>query len=108
MTATVHKIHGDGLVEFVDEVCGIYFRSILIQKGKRVPQHVHDYDHPTLVCSGKAALYVGGILAGIYGPGQAAPVMAGQHHDFEALENNTRLTCIHHAASADSIKVKGL
>jgi quercetin dioxygenase-like cupin family protein len=99
----------DEVVEFVDEVCGFYFRSVLIKrKGKRVPQHVHDYDHATLVCQGRAALYVGGAMAGIYEAGKAVPILAGQHHEFEALEDNTRLTCVHDVASAQSIKEKGL
>jgi quercetin dioxygenase-like cupin family protein len=96
------------IVEFVDEVCGIYFRSILINKGVRIPQHVHDYSHATLVGSGKAALYVGGVLAGIYEAGKAVPILANQLHEFEALEDSTRLTCVHSVESALSIKRKGI
>jgi hypothetical protein len=48
------KTSGDGaaamseLVEFVEEVAGHYFRSILLPRaGMRVPQHTHDHDHAT-------------------------------------------------------------
>lgn len=96
------------IVESIEEVSGLYFRSILLPKGCRVPQHVHDYDHATLVGSGKAALYVGGILSGIYDAGRAVPIQAGQRHEFEALEDGTRLICVHDVESAMSIKEKGL
>jgi quercetin dioxygenase-like cupin family protein len=99
----------EGIVEYVDEVAGIYFRSVLLPvRGTRIPQHVHDYDHATLIGSGKAALYVGGILSGIYEAGRAVPILAGQKHEFESLEDNTRLTCVHDAESAESISRKGL
>lgn len=97
------------IVEFVDEVCGIYFRSVLIPKaGMRIAQHVHDHDHATFIGNGAAALRVGGVMAGIFRAGEAVPVIAGQHHEFEALEDNTRLACVHDVASAQSIKEKGL
>lgn len=96
------------IVESIDEVAGLYFRSIVISKGTKVPQHVHDYDHATLVGSGKAALYVGGVLSGIFEAGRAVPITAGQVHEFEALEDNTRLTCVHDVESAMSIKNRGL
>jgi quercetin dioxygenase-like cupin family protein len=97
------------IVEFIDEVCGIYFRSILIPKaGIRVPQHTHDHPHATYIGQGKAALYVGGVLAGIYEAGKAVPILANQLHEFEALEDSTRLTCVHSVESALSIKRKGI
>lgn len=97
------------IVEYVDEVCGIYFRSILIPKaGTRISQHAHDHDHATYIGQGKAALRIGGQLMGLFAAGRAIPILAGQQHEFEALEDNTRLTCVHDVKSADSIKQKGL
>ena len=97
------------IVEYIEEVNGLYFRSILIPKrGMRVPQHTHDHSHATYVGQGKAALYVGHVRAGIYEAGRAVPVSAGAVHEFEALEDNTRLACVHDVESALSIKEKGL
>jgi quercetin dioxygenase-like cupin family protein len=97
------------IVEFVEEVCGLYFRSILLPRaGMRVPQHTHDHDHATLVCAGAARLFIDDQPSGDYYAGHAVPVKAGKHHAFEALEPNTRLACIHDVASAMSIKKKGL
>jgi len=97
------------IVEFVEEVCGIYFRSILLPRaGIRVPQHKHDHDHATYIGAGAARMYVDGEAAGDFYAGQAAPVRAGHEHSFEALEPDTRLACIHDVASAQAIKERGL
>jgi len=97
------------IVEFVEEVAGLYFRSILLPRsGIRVPQHVHDYDHATYIGSGAARMYVDGAPAGDFPAGHAASVRAGHQHEFEALEPNTRLVCIHDVASAESLKQRGL
>lgn len=97
------------IVESIEEVNGLYFRSVLLPKaGMRIAQHTHDHDHATLVGQGTAALYIGGVLSGIFEAGRAVPVMAGQYHAFEALADNTRLTCVHDIASAESVKEKGL
>lgn len=99
----------DEVVEFVEVVCGTYFRSVLLPKaGMRIGQHVHDHDHATYCGSGRAQLIVDGITQGEVCAGHAAAVLAGKRHEFIALEDNTRLTCVHDAASAESIKAKGL
>lgn len=98
----------DEIVEFVDEVAGIYFRSILINAGVVVPQHVHDYDHATYCGRGRAAMYVNGEFVMEVVEGRAVSIEAGKHHEFLALEDNTRLTCVHDARSAAMVKEKGL
>lgn len=96
------------IVEFVDEVCGVYFRSILIPlAGTVVPQHAHDHDHATYCGRGKALMFVDGVKAGEVCEGQAIGVQAGKEHAFVSLENNTRLTCVHGLDSASSLKSKG-
>lgn len=96
-------------VEFIDVVCDIYFRSIILEKkGDKVDQHVHDHDHATYIGSGSARAWKNSILMGDYKAGSALPVMAGCYHEFEALEDNTRLTCVHDVKSAKSIKDNGL
>lgn len=97
------------IVESIEEVCGIYFRSIWLPKaGMRGEQHVHDHDHATFCGSGRAALFVDDKPSGEVRAGHAVAVMAGKKHLFVALEDGTRLTCVHDIASADSIKRKGI
>ena len=95
------------MIEFIDEVGGIYFRSIILQKGQVVDQHTHDYDHATYIGSGSVEMYADNKPVGTVPAGRAVLVKAGVYHVFSALENNTRLTCVHDVKSAESIKVKG-
>ncbi len=94
----------DELVEVIHdctEWCGIYIRSILLAKtGQRVEQHAHEFDHLTYCGSGAAEFYENGTKVGVVKAGDAARVQAGRQHYFIALEDNTRLACIHDAASA--------
>ena len=96
-------------IEFIEEVCGVYFRSIVLAcKGDRVGQHVHSHDHATYCGRGSAALFVEGKQTAVVVEGCAIPVLANVSHEFVALEDNTRLTCVHNADSALSIKERGL
>lgn len=97
------------VVEFIEEVCGLYFRSIVLPNaGDKGIQHVHDHDHATYIGSGAVRLYVDGAAVGEFPAGRAVAVIAGHAHEFEALAANTRLTCVHDVASAQSIREKGL
>ena len=85
----------DHPVEFIEEVAGILFRSVLLGKGMMIPQHVHDYDHATYIGSGRARLWVGGELKEDVEAGRAVLIEANKFHVFQALEDGTRLTCVH-------------
>ena len=99
----------DDFVEFIDEVAGLYFRTIVLQQsGARAHQHVHDYDHATVCGSGRAILYVDGTITRIVEAGEVVLVKANKEHYFEALAPKTRLICVHDPASAQAIKVKGI
>lgn len=93
------------LVEFIDEVAGIYFRSVLLpEAGIKVPQHQHPYDHATYCGSGSALMYVDGKRVKLVEAGQAVEIKANHLHEFESVEPNTRLTCVHDTRSAAFIK----
>lgn len=97
------------IVEKIEEVCGIYFRSVLLKSaGTRIPQHVHDHDHATLVASGKAMGWADHVCLGEKEAGEAFEIKAGAEHVFMALEPNTRLVCVHNIESAESVKAKGI
>jgi hypothetical protein len=83
------------LPEFIDEVCGIGFRSVFLEKaGTIIPQHVHSIDHATLVGAGAARLWVDGVWREDIPAGKAVKVEAGHEHVFQALKDGTRLTCV--------------
>ncbi|MGH8908865.1 MAG: hypothetical protein ACRD0K_20820 [Egibacteraceae bacterium] len=92
-------------VEYIEpDVAGLYFRSILLaDAGTIVPQHSHDHDHATLVCSGAARLWVDGVHVGDKMAGQAFFVKARSQHLFQALLPGTRLCCVHNIESAEAI-----
>ncbi len=95
-------------VERIEEVAGLYFRSVLIPSaGMRMQQHIHDHDHATFVGSGKVRAWSDGWLLGDFSAAMAVEIKAGATHVFEALEDNTRVTCVHNIASAESVKAKG-
>ncbi len=82
--------------------CGIYIRAVLLEKaGDRMEQHVHSYAHPTYCGSGSAEYWEDGVRIGIVKAGEAAKVPAGKSHAFVALEDGTRLACMHNADSAE-------
>jgi len=86
-----------------------YYRSVLLKKAFTcIPQHVHDHAHDTLVCNGRARGWADGEYLGEKEAGEAFEIAAGKRHVFQALEDNTRLACIHNIESADSVKRKGL
>lgn len=94
--------------EFIETVCGIYFRSVFLKnKDTIIPQHVHYYDHATYVGSGSVRLWVNDKWEADYKAGSAIPIKAGQQHLFMSLEDNTRLTCVHDTQSAALLKELG-
>lgn len=96
-------------VERIEECAGIYFRSILLEEvGTFIPQHIHDHDHATLVCSGRALAWADGKCLGEFEAGQPVWIAAGAMHHFQALEANTRLCCVHDIESAEAVKSRGL
>ena len=96
-------------VETVEEVCGLYFRSVLLLKaGVKIPQHIHTHSHANYCGAGSAEYWEDGTLLRTVKAGDAIEVKAGKYHEFIALEDNTRLTCVHDVASANAIKEKGL
>lgn len=80
------------------EECNVFgFRTITLKEpGHIVAQHVHDDDHATLVCNGRARCWVENRYEGEKGPGEAFEVKGGKKHVFQAVEAMTRLACVTH------------
>lgn len=74
-------------------------------KGTEIPQHSHEYDHTTLVTSGKVKVFRGDKCLGIYTAPSTVYIMAGEKHRFEILED-ADLWCIHNIARNGSVEVK--
>jgi hypothetical protein len=101
----------DEIVETIHaSLCGrFYVRSIFLPKsGNKVAQHVHDDDHPTLCGNGAAEYWEDGKFVGIVRAAGAVEVKGGKSHSFVALEDNTRLSCIHDVSIAQEYARKGI
>ena len=62
--------------------------------GAIVFQHVHDYDHLTLLASGSAEIWKNGEMTIEKAP-KPIEIEAGVAHKFVTLEENTVFYCIH-------------
>jgi hypothetical protein len=86
------------VVEFIDVVAGIYFRSSLMENaGDMIGQHVHEVSHATYVGSGSVRVWVNENHVGDFTAGHAIEVRAGDYHVLQALEPNTRISCVFNA-----------
>lgn len=98
----------DPPVEFIDEVEGIAIRStVLEKKGDCVGQHAHPYSHATLVGSGEVRLWVDGQWTGDFKRGQPIGVKAGRVHIFQALADDTFMSCLTISEIAEMVRKEG-
>ena len=89
-------------VEFVGEEEGISARTTILAKaGDCVGQHAHQYSHATLIGSGSVRMWVDGAWEGDFKRGSLAGVKAGGVHIFQALEDDTLMSCLTISASAE-------
>lgn len=73
----------------------VWVRMILLpKKGNRNDPHYHDFDHITLLSKGSVKATVDDRETIYYAP-QLILTEANKLHHFEALEDDTLLTCIH-------------
>lgn len=82
----------------------IFFKQYRLPKDALVPQHAHDYDHTTLVASGRIRAWCGEELLGdIDGP-QALTIRAHCKHTFLALAD-TVIYCVHNMRGREAYKI---
>ena len=67
----------------------------LPKTGMLVYQHVHEYDHTTLVASGAVRAWASGERLGDFTAPSMLFIAAGELHHFESLTDNTVFYCLH-------------
>lgn len=78
------------------EADDIFIKQIpLLKAGWTVIQHVHEYDHLTLVASGRVRAWVGKDDYQDYMAPAVVFVKKGETHRFTALADGTVLYCVH-------------
>ena len=84
-------------IEF-HESNGVSIKQIVVHKaGDVVYQHVHDYEHLTLLASGAVSVIIDDQLVGRKQAPAVINIEANKKHEFIALADNTVLYCIHNS-----------
>lgn len=98
------------MTEFADSnislVDGIFIKVMRFQKGWIAQTHVHNYDHQTVLSSGRLRVTVGDDVAEYQAP-TVIIIQKGAPHRLEALEDETVATCIHRIRDDESL-VEGI
>lgn len=66
-----------------------------VAAGRVVPQHSHDYAHPTLVLWGEWEVWQDGKFEGTLTRGQFRTIPAYTKHEFKCLTTGGMLACLH-------------
>ncbi|WOB06456.1 hypothetical protein [Piscinibacter gummiphilus] len=82
---------------------GVYAKDTRIPKGKRLVQHVHPFDHLSVLAVGTVVVEVDGAREVFVGP-RCLTIKAGKAHAVEALTDAVWF-CIHATSETDPTKV---
>ncbi len=80
---------------------GIFIKQMWIRNALTfIPQHVHDFDHTSMLARGSVFLWKDGKLDRRYEAPTGILIKAGVRHMFLSLEDDTIIYCIHQEAHA--------
>lgn len=82
---------------------GTYAKETLIPKGVRLTQHVHSYDHLSILAKGDVEVEVDGQVFGFVAPA-CITIKAGAQHSVTALTEAVWY-CVHSTEETDPLKV---
>lgn len=89
------------------EADGIWTAQIVVAlAGSLVPQHSHEYDHLTLLATGRVRVLEAGVVTGEYSAPAGIVIKAGVKHLFETLTDNVTIYCIHNVARLGRVEVR--
>lgn len=92
--------------EWQVSVDGVFIKQIfLAKKGHTVPQHVHTYDHHSMLATGAVRVWVDGQYEGEFHAPRPILIRAGKQHTFLALEDKTTLYCIHNLHGKEAVEL---
>lgn len=86
---------------------GVFIKEMRIPKtGTRVPQHSHEYDHTSFLAKGSIVAKADGVLIGQFQAPYPIYVRAGVKHEFQSLEDDTLVLCIHNVSRTGAVEVR--
>jgi len=92
--------------EWVVSVDGIFIKQMLLsKKGLLVPQHVHKYDHHSMLATGSIRAWVDDNFIGDFKAPRPILIEANKRHTFMSLEDNTLIYCIHNLHGEDDVEI---
>lgn len=79
------------------------WRTCFAEPGQ-VPQHVHAFDHLSMITAGSARIWADGVDLGVYVAPQGLVIKAGVKHRFDILEPGTIVDCVHNTSRSGVIE----
>lgn len=84
---------------------GIFIKQMLIARaGTYIPQHVHKYDHTSMLAVGRVRIWKDGVFDGDYTAPTGILIAAGVAHMFMALVDGTIVYCIHNVSRTGDVE----
>lgn len=82
---------------------GVYARQMTLPAGHFAVTHAHEYDHLSILASGRVLLEVDGLITDLKAPA-CVTIAAGKHHRITATED-AMWFCIHATDETDPDKL---
>ncbi len=87
-------------------VDGIFIKQIHIpHEGTLVPQHVHTYDHHSMLARGSVIVFVGDENMGVFKAPTPIFIKKGIQHSFLTREDDTLIYCIHNLHGQEEVDI---
>lgn len=77
----------------------------VFDKGDIIPQHAHTYEHATLLARGSIRAWKEDQLLGDFTAPTHIIIAANTKHNFQTLEDNVLLYCVHNASRKGEIEI---
>jgi hypothetical protein len=93
-----------GITQWNVSVDGIFIKQIHIpHEGTLLPQHVHTYDHHSMLAKGSVVVFVGDENIGNFHAPTPIFIRKGVQHSFVSLEEDVIIYCIHNLHGQDEV-----
>lgn len=86
------KRENPGIQLYVDD--WLWTKLIPLKAGEKAEQHVHQFDHPTIVATGAIKVWIDGAYQGVAFSPSIITIKAHQRHEFLAIAD-TVICCVH-------------
>lgn len=101
MDSVLSNLHAEVDIVLTDD---IYIKQTSVPEANtELTQHVHTYDHISMIAAGSVKVEVDGVELGTYAAPKGLVIKAGKQHKFITLLPNTVIYCIHNIKTAEGV-----